>query len=584
MEAGKSLPERSRPGVGWTRTVNLVNPLRAVWWLVTNVRFAIILLLLLSIVSLIGVVIPQVPPAIRGDAGLEAAWLAEQQDRFGFATDGIDAVGLFDVFHQRWFGLLLSVTVVSTAAYVVSRFPGVWASIRKPRKRVPDRYLEMAPHRVQLDSAMDAGRLEALLRHKRYKVERTQDGEATYIFADRLQIAQLGTLLTHIAVIVFILSAVVSRVDAFESPLFLSEGSMLPVFPVKDPNQMQVQLENAYAKFAPSGQPLDYRSDLVIYQRGEEVARCSSTVNTPCSYNGYHFYQEAYFGFGAAVTVKDTTTGNVVYRETLALAQQTPSPRVIIEDAAGNRLYDDTVLMSDSVDTDDRTYRAGIVTLPDNRPLTFWLPEDATSGDELLVFEPNTGPDAVQAKLREGDTAQTGGLSIAYAALYAVPSALTEDFPLPDGAGGGTGNAVLQMTNVAFGTGDTSAGDFTEDTAITGDPTLSILGVDGQPVSLKAGESATVGNLEYTFDGQSEFAGINVKRDRSDTLVWVGAAMIVLGLMITFWVPRRRLWAKITTHRTALAGQAPSHANFTRELRDLAREAGGQLPENLDDE
>ena len=99
----------------------------------------------------------------------------------------------------------------------------------------------------------------------------------------------------------------------------------------------------------------------------------------------------------------------------------------------------------------------------------------------------------------------------------------------------------------------------------------------------EAGESETIGGLEYTFDGQREFAGIEARRDRSDMLVWIGAAAIVLGLAITFWVPRRRLWAKISEARTAMAGQAPSHANFTRELRNLAREAGAAVPAEPDD-
>lgn len=583
MDASKPLAERSRPAIGWSRTVNLVNPLRAVWWLATNVRFAIVLLALLTVLSLLGVLIPQVPPAIR-NTGLEAAWLDSQRDRYGAATSTMDTLGLFDVFHQRWFGLLLSVTVVSTGAYVVSRFPGIWQSIRKPRKRVPDRYLEMAPNRIAIDQPLNAERLELLLRARRYKVERTQEGGATYLFADRLQVAQLGTLLTHIAVIVFVLSAVVSRIDAFQSPLFLPEGSMLPVFPVKNPNQMQVRLENAYAQFAVDGRPLDYRSDLVVYERGEEALRCSTTVNTPCSFNGYYFYQEAYFGFGAAVTVTDTATGNVIYRETTALVQRSPSPRVRITDSGGNVLLSQTVVLPDSATVGDQKYRAGLVTLADGRPLTFWLPQDAGSNDELIVFEPGQGTDAVQAALAKGQTVDSGGLSITYAALDPIPSTLVPDFPLPADAGGAPGEAVLQMSNVTVGTAEISAGKFQEQSVAAGPPTLTIAGLQAQPVTLVAGESTTVGDLQYTFDGQREFAGINAKRDRSDRLIWVGAAMIVLGLMITFWVPRRRLWAKITPARTALAGQAPSHANYTRELRELAREAGGEVPEDNDDD
>ena len=72
VEAGKSTvgkgpsldpaTQRARHSASWTRTLNFINPLRAVWWLFTNVRFAIILLAILAAVSLIGVLVPQVPP------------------------------------------------------------------------------------------------------------------------------------------------------------------------------------------------------------------------------------------------------------------------------------------------------------------------------------------------------------------------------------------------------------------------------------------------------------------------------------------------------------------------------------------
>jgi cytochrome c biogenesis protein len=579
MEAGKSLPDRARPA-GWSRTVNLINPLRAVWWLVTNVRFAIVLLVLLTAVSLLGVLIPQMPSNVRGDAALEAQWLERQEDRFGaVATNVIDAVGLYDVFHQRWFALLLAVTVVSTGAYVVSRFPGVWRTITRPRKRVPDRYLEMAPHRISVDAAVDPSSLEAALRGARYRVERTEEAGVTYIFADRFQWAQLGSLLTHIAIIVFILSAVVSRVDAFSSPLFLAEGGTLPVFPVNDPGQIQVELRNAHAQFADDGQPLDYRTDLTIYRRGEEVKQCSSTVNSPCSYEGYRFYQAAYFGFGAEMTVRDTATGNVVYRETLALTERTAAPRLRIE-SGDEVLLDETVLLTDVARTPEGEYLAALLRLDAGRALTLWQP---AQGGELLVFEPDSGADAVRATLAEGETTESGDLVVTYVETDEVPSFVVPDLPLPEGAGDGSaGEVLVQMQNVVYGTDETSEGGFVEGGSDDGEPLLTVVGLSPQPVVLTPGESAEIDGLEYTFEGQREFAGIDVRRDRSDMLVWAGAAFIVVGLMITFWVPRRRLWAKITGARLSMAGQAPSHANYTRELEDISRAAGAPLERTND--
>jgi hypothetical protein len=174
-----------------------------------------------------------------------------------------------------------------------------------------------------------------------------------------------------------------------------------------------------------------------------------------------------------------------------------------------------------------------------------------------------------------------------------VPALLVDDFPLPEDAGtGSTGAAILQMNNVVYGNERISDGDGVVYAPPNGLPSLILVGVDTQPVTLEPGDSAEVGGLEYTFEGSREFSGIDVRRDRSDILVWIGALCIVIGLMITFWVPRRRLWARISLRRDesgampalALAGQAPTHANFTRELADIARKAGANVNGMEDDD
>jgi cytochrome c biogenesis protein ResB len=493
----------------------------------------------------------------------------------------MDAVGLFDIFHATWFSMLLAVTVVSTAAYVVSRFPGIWSTISRPRKRVPDRYFDQAPHRLHIEGAVDVERLEAGLRRSRYKVERWQEGEATFLFADRFQIAQLGTLLTHAAVIVLILAAVVSRVDSFSSGLFLAEGSTLPVFPVKHENQMQVELVESYAAFAPDGQPLDYRSDLAIYRGGEEVLRCSSTVNTPCSYEGYRFYQVAYFGFGAELVVRDTASGNVIYRETLALAMRSPAARLRIDDEKGATLMDQTVVLPDAFEINDEAFHGGLIRLDDGTALTLLLLEGADSEDELLVFDLGDSPETL--RLAAGESVESGGLVFSYVGMERIPAGFVLDLPLPQSIEV-DGPVRLQMNNVVFGTDTTSDGTNVDAPGGEGEPELTIVGLTSQAATLSAGEALLLDGYEYKFEGQREFSGIDVRRDRSDYLVWIGAAAIVIGLMITFWVPRRRLWAKITRGGASLAGQAAGQADYTSEMRRLAVQAGAELAEETDDD
>jgi cytochrome c biogenesis protein ResB len=344
-----------------------------------------------------------------------------------------------------------------------------------------------------------------------------------------------------------------------------------------------VELVDAVGEFSPDGQALDYRSEMVIYKNGEEVKRCSSTVNSPCSYEGYRLYQAAYFGFGAAVQVKNATTGNVLYRETLALVNRAPSPRVQIQDADGRMLVDEKLVLTDELDTGAVAYRGTLVELPDSRLLTVGL-EDSRGETRLVVFEAGQRSDPASLVLREGESAKSGGLRVTYVNASVTPAASVADLPLPPDADPTLPEPYLQISNVVYGTSRASEGTATDVAATDGLPKLTITGLAPQAIALEPGESVEIGGYEYRFLGQREFSGINVKRDRSNYLVWTGAGLIVVGLMITFWVPRRRLWARISSGGSALAGQAPGHARYAEEMQRLAERAGAEIREETQDD
>ncbi|MEE8346046.1 MAG: cytochrome c biogenesis protein ResB, partial [Dehalococcoidia bacterium] len=451
----------------------------------------------------------------------------------------------------------------------------------RPRKRVGDAYFAGARHRFDYASAGAGQSLESVLRRRRYAVDRYQEGDTVYLFADRFQLAQLATFASHLALIVLLAAALVSRFSAFSNGMLIAEGASAPVFPeLAHPNQMQVQLLDAIGLFSPEGEPLDYRSELVIFQGGEEVKRCSTTVNSPCSYNGYRFHQAAYFGYGADVQVRDLASGNVVYRETLSLSDTLPSPHVIVRDSGGNVLLDERLVLTDVLSGDEFVYYGRLVTLADGRVLTIGT-RMAVGGDgwQLAVFEPGESEDVVRLVLAEGETASVDGLEFTYASLAGVPATFVSDLPLAPEvvAGGGSGDVLLEMSNVVYGTSTASEGTAVEGATGSGPPVLTIVGLQAQAVSLRPGDSEDIGGYEYSFMGQKEFAGIQVKKDRSDYLIWIGAGLLIGGLVVTFWVPRRRLWARITPARTYLAGQAGHLVDLTREMQDLARHAGADV-------
>ncbi len=507
-------------------------------------------------------------------------WLALQEGRFGFLTAPLNRVGLFDVFHARWFVYALGLLVVSVVVCTVSRFPSIWRAVTRPPKRVNDAYFASARHRFDYATPAAGPGLEAVLRRRRYAVEQYREGDTLCLFADRFQFVQLATFVSHLALIVLLAAALVSRFSGFSNGMMIAEGASAPVFPLNHANQMQVQLLDAVGKFSPEGQPLEYSSELAIHRGGQEVWRCTATVNSPCSYDGYRFHQAAYFGFGADVQVRDLSSGNVVYRETLILSDTLPSPHVIVRDGDGDLLLDETLVLTDVLSSDDFTYFGRLLSLEEDRALTIGVRSTSASDEwELAVFEPGEGEDAARLLLREGESARAGGLEFTYAGLRAVPSAFVSDFARPPQASATSSEVLLEMGNVVYGSDTASAGGAVPAATGSGRPELTIIGLQPQAVTLGTDESVQIGGYEYSFLGQREFSGIQVKKDRSDTLIWIGAGMLLAGLLVTFWVPRRRLWAKITTTRTYLAGQAGHLVDFRREMAELARQAGGELDE-----
>lgn len=554
---------------GIQRAMRGFNPIRAIWWLFGSVRWAIAVIVLIVALSLLALFLPQMPEAARGDTLAEAQWVALQADKFGPLADWMHRVGLFDVFRSRWFAVLLGVLAVSSGIYVVGRFPGIWWRVTRPRKRVSDRYFGVAPHRAAYISPPDSGHaLERALRDRLYGVERYEESGATYLFADRFRWAEIGTVFTHAAVVVFVIAAVVGQVGGFSRDVLIAEGESAPAFDqVAHPRQMQVQVLDSVGTFDHSGQPLDYQSQLVIFQGGRQVHTCTSTVNSPCSYGGYRFHQAAYFGFGAEVQVRDQATGNILFKETLALAETLPSPHVTVRDADGNLLLDDTIILAESV---EGIYGRLVNIGPEHRPVWIGLEPEGDSERLLRVLRPPVRGEAINLVVPRNEQRQASGLLFRFNDIESAPATLEAAFPLPPTVGKGDDAVLAILKGVVYGSGDASAGTSVRAPYSDSTPVLTIVGLTPQPLSLEEGEAKSIGSYEYTFVGQKEFSGIEIKKDPSENVIWGASGLLLAGLALTFWIPRRTIWARIVGGKASIAGKGGHIAGFRREVQRLA--------------
>jgi cytochrome c biogenesis protein ResB len=520
------------------------DPLRLLWRLLTSVRFALALIGFLAFVSLLGVLIPQVPAEIRDSPAAVELWLQGQRETFGALTEVMWRLDLFNVFSSLWFLTGVGLLVASVCVCTANRLPPVWRNVTRPQARVPDPYLEGGAGSFSM-AAPAAGAIAAELGRRRYKVRLEEAGGATYLFADRFPWAQLATFVSHLALLLFLAGGLITLLRAESENVFVAEGRSAPVFGLSAANQMQVYVEDAVGRFDASGFPLDYRTRLVVYHDGVEVARGVSTVNSPLRYGGYRFHQAAYFENGAALQVREAGTGRLLYDDVLALDDVTPAAHVVLRDASGAVLLNDTIVPTDFLPGAS----GGLVTLPDGRQLWIGLiggPRDTAW--RLLAFPPGATPDSSRT-VAEGDTLQVEGLTITFAASAGLPSTLARGLPA------GEQGAVALLSQGPSGR------------------LLTLTPVDGQAIVVAEGERVVVGGREYAFLGRREFAGLTVRRDPGSLFIWVATALLLLGLTLTFYLPRRRLWGKIESGLAHFRGLGGRSAAIEREVREAVAAA-----------
>jgi cytochrome c biogenesis protein ResB len=83
-----------------------------------------------------------------------------------------------------------------------------------------------------------------------------------------------------------------------------------------------------------------------------------------------------------------------------------------------------------------------------------------------------------------------------------------------------------------------------------------------------------LGDYEYEYGGKREFTGITVRRDPGTTFIWLGTGLLLLGLMLTFYTPRRRLWGKIVAGQASFRGLGGRRLAVEKEIREVAASAG----------
>ncbi len=93
-----------------------------------------------------------------------------------------------------------------------------------------------------------------------------------------------------------------------------------------------------------------------------------------------------------------------------------------------------------------------------------------------------------------------------------------------------------------------------------------------EPLALTRGETDTAAGTDFSVElrGFGEYTLLIAKRDPGQGLVWFAFGLLIVGLLITFWMPRRRVWGRLRADgQMALVAKADRYVDVGREFGRL---------------
>jgi cytochrome c biogenesis protein len=73
------------------------------------------------------------------------------------------------------------------------------------------------------------------------------------------------------------------------------------------------------------------------------------------------------------------------------------------------------------------------------------------------------------------------------------------------------------------------------------------------------------------------YTGMVIKRDPGQSFIWIAYLSLIIGLALTFYFPRRRVWARLNGERLELAMSADRYVDVEREFGRLQEELSARL-------
>ena len=482
---------------------SVVAPLRRAWRQLVSMRTALLLLFLLALASVPGSFLPQ-----RTLNPVEVqAYFVEHPT----LAPLLDRLALFDVFASPWFAAIYLLLFVSLIGCLSSRLRLHARALRTPPPEVP-RVLAKLPAHERWTSSQDATAVLAdarrALRRSRWRVvTRDLPGGGQGLSAEKGYLRETGNLLFHVSLVLLLVGIALGGLFGFKGTVLVKEGdgfanTILAYDDINPGRQFDAD------RLVPFSFVLD------DFQGTYDDDGKALTFNAELRYAD---------DLGEPTTPYDIRVNHPldVGGAKAYLLGHGYAPKVVVTDVEGNRLEQTVVCLPQG----PTFLSTCVIKVP-----------DAAGGQ--LAFEGVFTPTTVQDP-------ETGRVTSVYPAPE-NPALTVLGYRGDLGLDSGVPQSVYQLEDRSQ---------------------LRPVG-DGQtPVKLAEGQTWELpGGGSLTFVETTEWATFQVTQDPGKLVALAAGTGMVVGLCLSLFVRRRRLWL-----RAVPAGGAPDDGRTVIEVAGLAR-------------
>jgi cytochrome c biogenesis protein len=277
------------------------------------VRFGVVLLVLMVILSLLGMLIVQ--QNVNGFEPYFASLTPAEKLLFG-------SLGFFDLYHSWYFNALLLVLSLNIVLASIDRFPSAWTFISRPKLDASKHWLLGQKQNAVVslngkDENEIAGKVAEAFKSQKLSARMTEKKGKLYVFGERGKWNRLGAYIVHVALLTLFLGHFVALQTGFDADVRLMPGQVTNEIDLIEFKLDKTERFNVGLPFTITctdiqqklidqkgsidiQNTMDWRTQIKIDDPQYGVTVADVQLNKPFSYRGYRFFLASAITIGCA--------------------------------------------------------------------------------------------------------------------------------------------------------------------------------------------------------------------------------------------------------------------------------------------